>query len=381
MDNQLKDRIGQSALTFRGYNVTNLGRSAELLAHHAYSKVVEDMLREASEVCSDATGQRIDLAARIRSGQETDLDSFPEAIGLIITMELAQLRLLEQFFDVPWRKSQVMFGYSLGEVAALIATDVYRLEHIMAPPVSLARECADLARDATMGVVFSRGPELDLDAVHLMCLEINSEGRGVIGISSYLSPNTVLLLGQGDTVDRFQQRMNQRFPKTVHLRKNKEKWPPLHTPLLWERNIPNRAAYMMHTMPGGFKKPDPPILSCVTGKANYNEYNSREILNRWIDHPQRLWDCVCGTLATGVSTVIHVGPDPNLVPATFKRLSDNITTQLSGRSLNSFGRRAMAGIARRPWLTKLLSQRAVLLRAPFVEHIILEDWLLAQDVP
>ncbi|MDA1015357.1 MAG: hypothetical protein O3A00_13015 [Planctomycetota bacterium] len=33
----------------------------------------------------------------------------------------------------------------------------------------------------------------------------------------------------------------------------------------------------------------------------------------------------------------------------------------------------------RPWLAGLLSSDAALLRAPFVEQIMLEDWLLEQD--
>src|SRR5688500_19979303 len=38
-------------------------------------------------------------------------------------------------------------------------------------------------------------------------------------------------------------------PERIHLRKNEHKWPPLHTPIVWERNIPNRAARLMHTLP------------------------------------------------------------------------------------------------------------------------------------
>ncbi len=381
MDTPLRDRIATSAFAFRGYNVKNIGRSTELLQHHAYGPVVEEHLRRASELCSDTVHAKVDLVSRVRRNEDTDLETFADAIGLIISMELVQLRLLEQFFDINWRKSQLAFGYSLGEVAALIATDVFQMESILPPPLAMAHECVELARDATMGVLFTRARELDLDAVRLTCLEINYEARGVMGISSYLAPNSVLLLGQYDTLDRFQARFRQRFPHPTHLRRNNDKWPPLHTPLLWERNIPNRAAVMMHTMPGGFTRPTPTILSCVTGRADYNEHNSREILNRWIDHPQRLWDVVCGTLASGVETVVHVGPVPNLLPATFKRVSDNVRTQLSGGGLNGFGRRAIAGIARRPWLQRMLSQRAALLRAPFVEHLILEDWLLEQEVP
>jgi [acyl-carrier-protein] S-malonyltransferase len=135
----------------------------------------------------------------------------------------------------------------------------------------------------------------------------------------------------------------------------------------------------MRTIPGGSIAPRPPVLSLATGKANYTDYNSREILGRWIDHPQRLWDAVYETLVAGVDTVVHVGPDTNLIPATFKRLSDNVQQQLRGRSLNSFSLRAVSGMVRRPWLGMLLSSRTALLRAPFVRHVVLEDWLLERD--
>jgi hypothetical protein len=57
-----------------------------------------------------------------------------------------------------------------------------------------------------------------------------------------------------------------------------------------------------------------------------------------------------------------------------------VQAQLTGNSLNKLGLRAMARAVRRPWLTALLPSRTALLRAPTVEHIILEDWLLAQQV-
>jgi [acyl-carrier-protein] S-malonyltransferase len=214
-----------------------------------------------------------------------------------------------------------------------------------------------------------------------LCVEISSEGRGIVAISSFLAPNTLLLLGEHATVDRFRERMRDALGPLVHLRKNSEHWPPLHTPILWHKAIPNRAAEAMFHLPGGFRRPDPPVLSLVTGKLSYNDYNSRDLLNRWIDHPQRLWDAVYAILEEGIETVVHVGPDPNLIPATFKRLSDNVTAQLRPATLNNLGLRAMSGIVRRPWvrrpwLAKLISSRAALLRAPLVEHVIAEDLLL-----
>ena len=104
--------------------------------------------------------------------------------------------------------------------------------------------------------------------------------------------------------------------------------------------------------------------------------NDADILRDWVDHPQRLWSAVYETLASGITTIIHVGPDPNVIPATFTRLAENVVQQTSGRSLGRMGMRAAAGLARRPWLSALLPSRAALLRAPLIKQIILEDWLL-----
>jgi [acyl-carrier-protein] S-malonyltransferase len=193
-----------------------------------------------------------------------------------------------------------------------------------------------------------------------------------MGVSAYLAPNSLLLLGQHDTLDRFQVRLKEESESKFSLRKNHNRWPPLHTPIVWDKCIPNRAALLMHALPGGFTAPKPPIISMVTGTACYTDYNAREILHRWVDHPQRLWDVVYELLSQGIETIIHVGPEPNIIPATFERLSENIQSQLKA----NYGMRAMSSLVTRPWLNSVLPSRAALLRAPLVKHVILEDWLL-----
>src|SRR3954447_11744108 len=123
----LKDRLSNAAFVFRGYNVTNLGRSRELLAHHAYGPVVEHHLHEASQIASELLGRKIDLVARVERGEETDLETYGDAIALIISMEQAQLRLLEEFFGIDHTKARLSFGYSLGEIGALVAGGVMDL--------------------------------------------------------------------------------------------------------------------------------------------------------------------------------------------------------------------------------------------------------------
>jgi [acyl-carrier-protein] S-malonyltransferase len=274
----------------------------------------------------------------------------------------------------------MMLGYSLGEITALVAGGTFVVDQVLPPLVELAGDCADLARGANMGILFSRGPELDVEAVHRLCIEITAEGHGTISVSSYLSPNTILLIGQDGTLSSFKDRMSAALGSRVNLRKAEGAWPPLHTSLLWQRNIPTRAGVRMQTMGGGLQAPNPPVLSLVTGSASYNSFNARDTLVRWLDQPQRLWDAVCEILGQGIETVFHIGPDPNLIPATFKRLSDNVRLQTTGRSLGSIGLQAVSLIARRAWLANFMTTRATLLRAPFVDHIVVEDWLLKQDV-
>ncbi|REJ69709.1 MAG: ACP S-malonyltransferase [Planctomycetota bacterium] len=378
MNGDFRNHLDKTAFIFRGYNVTNLGRTAELLAHDAYGPVVEPILAEAEEIAADALKRRIDLVDRVRRGEETDLDSFADAVALIMAVERAHLALLQQFFGVEYRNVRMGIGYSLGEASAVVASGVFDFATALKLPLLLADDCAELGRNVRMGIVFSRAAALDFDAVHRLCVEINCQGRGFIGSSTYLSPNSLLVLGQGDTVDRLKVAIGKTLPKEVHVRKNRYYWPPLHTPIMWQRSIPNRAAVQMHAVGGGLVAPQPPVLSLVTGKESYNDFNSREMLIRWIDHPQRVWDAVERTLGEGIETVVHVGPEPNLFPATYRRLSENVQAQLSGTSPSSLGLRVVSGMARRPWLTALLPSHTALLRAPFLQHVVLEDWLLEQ---
>jgi [acyl-carrier-protein] S-malonyltransferase len=381
MPNGLHEHLASTALAFRGYNITNLGRSGELLAHAAYGPIVEHWLKEASAICADVVKRPIDLVGRVRRGEETSLATYDEAVALVVAMALAQLEILGECFGIDHHRAKFSYGYSLGELSALIASGVFRMEDALRIPLAMSADCVALAEGVTMGVLFSRGPVLDFDKVTRLCLQLNAEGDGVIGISSYLAPNTVLLLGQGTTIDRFSARMHDHFPERVYLRKNSDRWPPVHTPIVWEKSVPNRVAKMLHTLPGGMTVPQPPVFSLVTGKASYTDINARDTLMRWVDHPQRLWDAVYFTLASGVETVLHVGPDPNLIPATFKRLHDNVEAQLAGNSFNSLTLRAVSTIVRRPWLAAILPSRTALLRAPMIEHIILENWLLEQKLP
>lgn len=369
--------IQTTAFAFRGYNITNLGRTAELLADARFSGTVTSYLNRASAICSEAIGRTVNLVDRVRRKQEATLSEYAEAVALVVAVEIAQIEILEKQFGVKYADAQLAFGYSLGEITALAAGGTVTFEDALRIPLSMSTDCAALAADVTMGILFSRAAVLDVRAVGRLCRELNAEGQGVIGVSSYLSPNSLLLLGQQDTLDRFEKQMTDVLPRGTHLRRNPDRWPPLHTPIVWQASVPNRAAVMMHTISGPCTAPRPKVLSMVTGKYSYTDDNTRELVAQWIDQPQRLWDVLCETLASGVDTIVHVGPEANLIPSTFDRIAKNVREQTEQGSLAArMGLSAVGKMAERAWLRAVLPARAALLRAPNLQHIRLEDWLL-----
>jgi len=369
---ELKHRIPQAALTFRGYNQTNLGRSHEMLQHPKYGGIVEQYLRDATRICARLTGKPVDLVDRVLKKQETDLSAYAEAVSLIVAMDLAQLKILEECLGIHYAAAKVSIGFSLGEVAAVVAGGLMSMEDALAIPILMSEDCIAMADGVKLAVLFSRDVRLPTDEVQKLCLEISSEGNGTIAISTFLAPNSFLLMGQGETIDKFRSLMKEKLTGQTYLRINQGAWPPLHTPIVWQRNLPNRSALIMQTTKINYIKPTPPVLSLVTGKVSYEKLNARELMHKWIDHPQRLWDGLYEALLMGVETMIHVGPQPNIIPATFSRLRDNVEAQ----SKSHIGMWALTAAARRRWLQSMLPQRTALLRATMVLQVHLEDWLL-----
>ena len=374
---QLAKGLGKSAFAFRGYNVTNLGRTPELLQHPQYGPIVERHLRTASEICTDVMNASVDLVQRVRLEKEPSLKEYHESIALIVAVELAQIDILKNFFNISLVNANMMYGFSLGELSALTAGGVLTVADTLKIPLMMSKDAADLADNVTLCILFSRsGKRIPRKNVHRLCEEINAEGDGVIGVSTYLAPNSMLLIGQKDTVDRLKERKAEITTERISVRINEGQWPPLHTPIVWQRNITNRAQFLMHTIQSGFTTPSTPLFSLATGDFSYDGDTTREVIAQWIDKPQQLWEAIDATLARGVETVIHVGPQPNIIPATFGRLAANVALLTQQRlPMQTLSRLVQYG-----WLAAVLPKRTNLLRAPSIVHVNLEDWLLQQDV-
>src|SRR5271156_908141 len=113
IDNALKKRVANTAFTFRGYNITNLGRTPELLAHADYGGIVRRHLDDASRICTRITGQKVNLLGRVHRKAKTTLKTYGQDICLIVAVELAQLQILKDMFDISIGDAKLALGYSL----------------------------------------------------------------------------------------------------------------------------------------------------------------------------------------------------------------------------------------------------------------------------
>ena len=302
----IRDRLGTAAFAFRGYNTTNLGRSAELLGHpRLWPGLVERFLREASEVCSEATGRQFDLVGRVRVTSESTLETFAEDIAADRGGRAGAHRDAARSSSTSSMPQPAGAGLQHGrDRRPWFAAASIEMHDLLRPLLVPGRRMRGAGRrTSTMGVLFSRGPALDFDAVQRLCLEITAEGRGRDRhLGATWRPTRCCCLGKATRSTASSSACPTRCGEQVHLRKN-------HAPLAAVAHAAGVAAQhsriagrdLMQTMPGGFRRPDPPVLSLVTGKVSYNDFNSREILNRWIDHPQRLWDAIYETAGPGRS--------------------------------------------------------------------------------
>ena len=110
---QLNELLGRSGFAFRGFDQSNLGKTPELLAHQIYGPTVEKHLLGASAIASDVLGREVDLVTRVREQKAETLADYGESIALIVSVEMAQLELLHEFFGIEYRSAPLAVGYSL----------------------------------------------------------------------------------------------------------------------------------------------------------------------------------------------------------------------------------------------------------------------------
>ena len=310
--------------------------------------------RGSAATCSRRT---VDLSARVAAREPTSLDTFVEDTATIVAMELAQVRLLEEVFEVPVREARLSFGHSIGELSALVLGGVYEMEQLLPIPLSLAHDCADLTADTTMGILSSPSGTLEPERVQRLCSAISSRGPGWSGRRPTSRRTRCCCSARATRSTCSRPRCGTTCPRPSRCGAGPITGRRCTRPWSGSGASPTARRWRSITPAAAISSRSRTVVSCTTGRANYDEWNSREILTEWTDHPQRLWDAIEHTLGSGVDLVIHVGPEPKLIPTTFERLSGKVMKQLKNRHLDSLGRRVLPSISRNHWLARSCRSR------------------------
>jgi [acyl-carrier-protein] S-malonyltransferase len=376
---ELGERIAGTVLAFRGYDAGNLGRSREFIDHPVYGTVARGVLEDASRICSDATGESVDLVAYIREGKQAGPADLANDNACLVAMQMIHLRLLGEFFGVDATRARHSFGFSTGELAALTFSRVLDFEWLLRFFVPIARDCAELAPQACMAAVSARNGRLDRDGLEALCRTVRAEGFGLIGPTAYLSARAALVVGEPRAMERLERSIVElRGQRDISLKRKQSQWTPLHSPIVWRRSIPNRIATLLHDIPGILNAAVPPVASCVPQAGWCGPSNLRDLLPRWADHPQCLSDAAESTIASGASTVMHVGPSPDLIPRAFGWAEADMPGAPHPGRLARLARAAVRTCRGRAASPGLGHPRSRPPEAPRIVHVVLEDWLLSQ---
>ena len=243
----------------------------------------------------------------------------PQDVATIVAMELAQLRLLEEFFEVAiGREARLSFGYSIGELSAMVLGGVLPLEQLLPVPLGLAADCAELAGRHDHGRPLHRGARPA--ARGRRAALPGGQQRGARADRPLGLP-----VAQHGAADRPGGHARPARARDGRVPAREGDAPAQAAPLAAAAHAAGLAEE--HPQPdrrwpstrsaGASRSRRRRSSRASPGEASYDELNSREILIQWTDHPQRLWDVIDETLGSGVELVVHVGPAPNLIPATF----------------------------------------------------------------
>ena len=108
---QLNPNLSKVAFAFRGYNVTNLGRTAEFLVHDKYGPIIEEYLKRGTRVCADVTGRKVDLVDRVRRGR----DRFDPAVVRELARESAKGLVMSVSINPGVQALMIRLGCSLAK--------------------------------------------------------------------------------------------------------------------------------------------------------------------------------------------------------------------------------------------------------------------------
>lgn len=291
----------KTAFVFPGQGSQSIGMLADLASHHS---LIIETFAEASAVVG------YDIWSLVQRGPEEQLNQTQYTQVAMLTADVAVYRVLTKQLPL---QVMMMAGHSLGEYAALVASNALTLADavkLVSRRGQLMQQTIPLGHGAMAAII-----GLDNKQVESLCLHVSDENN-LVTAANYNAPGQVVVAGHTLAVDKLIKqaeeagaRMAKRIPVSV----------PCHCPLLREA----ASLFVSDLERTSFNIPQLPVISNV----NLSHYTSIEdlktLLKEQLYQPVQWVETILAMKHAGVEVVIECGPGKVLTGLT-KRIDKSL---------------------------------------------------------
>ena len=298
-----------SALLFPGQGSQVVGMGSEFFSKFEIVKKIFDQ-------ADNKLNYRI--SKLILEGPENELQLTENTQPAILTVSYSIFKVLKEEFDFKLDAFKFFAGHSLGEYSALVCADSLKFEdaiYLLNERGKAMQQAVPVGKGSMIAVLGVSIEELnDL-------LKLNNQKEGVCEIANDNANGQVILSGDKDTVNFFQNILKQKKIKSIPLKVSA----PFHCSLM------KPAAESMENKINevNFNKPSFEILNNVTANSVTDPVNIKKLLIEQIYSTVKWRESIIKMLEKGTKNFIEIGPGKALSGMVKRTIKDSKTFSIN----------------------------------------------------
>ena len=298
-----------SALLFPGQGSQVVGMGSEFFSKFEIVKKIFDQ-------ADNKLNYRI--SKLILEGPENELQLTENTQPAILTVSYSIFKVLKEEFDFKLDAFKFFAGHSLGEYSALVCADSLKFEdalYLLNERGKAMQQAVPVGKGSMIAVLGASIEELnDL-------LKLKNQKEGVCEIANDNANGQVILSGDKDTVDVFQNILKNKKIKSIPLKVSA----PFHCSLM------KPAAESMENKINkiNFTKPKFEILNNVTANSVSDPVNIKKLLIEQIYSTVKWRESIIKMLEKGTKNFIEIGPGKALSGMVKRTIKDSKTFSIN----------------------------------------------------